>query len=160
VVNTDELHTLLSAFRIDPDDLAANRDGRLGTNQVGRLRRNVWLNALVVLPLQVALVLIAVLADPSAVGYAVIGGLFVLLTAAEISWAVRIRRALRDGRVQALRGPVKIRRSVQSGTWISVGGKRNRLWAGSRYVADGGEYRVYVVPAVKAVVAMEPEDWD
>jgi len=27
-------------------------------------------------------------------------------------------------------------------------------------VADGAEYRVYVVPAVKAVVAMEPEEWD
>jgi hypothetical protein len=155
--NKDEL---LTAFRIDPDDLAANRDGRLGSNQVERLRRNIWLNALVVAPLQVALVLIVVLADPSAVGHVVIGGLFVLLTAAEVSWAVRIRRAIRNGRVQALRGPIKIRRSVQSGTWVTVGGKRNRLWAGSRYVADGGEYRVYVVPAVKAVVAMEPENWD
>jgi hypothetical protein len=157
VVNREEL---LRAFRIEPDDLAANRDGRLGTNQVERLRRNVWLNALVVAPLQIVLLLIVFLADPSAVGYAVIGGLLVLLTAAEVSWAVRIRRALRDGRVQALRGPIKIRRSMQSGTWITVGGKRNRLWAGSRYVADGGEYRVYVVPAVKAVVAMEPEEWD
>ena len=157
MVTKDEL---LHAFRIDPDDLAANRDGRLGPHQVERLRRNVWLNAIVVAPLQVALLLIIVLADPSAVGHVVVGGLFVLLTAAEISWAVRIRRALRDGRVQTLRGPVKIRRSVQSGTWITVGGKRNRLWAGSRYVADGAEYRVYVVPAVKAVVAMEPEEWD
>jgi hypothetical protein len=151
---------LLQAFRIGPQDLAANRANRLGEGQIERLRRNLWTNVIVVLPLQVALVAIVVFGRPSAFGYIVVGGVFAVLTLAEVSWALRVRRAIRAGTVRCLRGRVAVRRSMQSGTWLAVGGERNRLWAKSRYVAHDAAYRVYVAPAVRLVVAMESEAYD
>lgn len=151
---------LLGAFRIGPEDLAANREGRLSAGQVQRLRGNLRINAIVLLPFQVLLIAIVIIGRPSAPGYVILGGVFALLTAAEVSWALRIRRAIDTGTVRCLRGRIKVRRSFQSGTWIAVGGERNRLWAPARYVAHDGSYRVYVSRAVKLVVAMEPEDYD
>jgi hypothetical protein len=151
---------LLRAFRIRPADLEANRANRLGPGQIERLRRNIWLNVLVVLPLQIGLLVFIVLAHPAPGAYVVGGGLLVLLTVAEVGWIVRIRRTIREGAVRCLRGRVKVSNSVRNGTWIAVAGDRNRLWARSRYVAPDGEYRVYVAPAARLVVAMEPETYD
>jgi hypothetical protein len=157
VSNNDEL---LRAFRVEPADLEANRSGRLGPGQIERLRRNIWTNALVVLPIQLLLVAFVIVAEPSTTGIILAGGLFMLLTVAELSWARRIQRVIREGSVRCLRGKARLRRSVQSGTWLSVGGERNRLWAPARYVVPGGEYRVYIAPVARLVVAMEPESWD
>jgi hypothetical protein len=157
VSNRDEL---MNAFRMGPEDLAANREGRLSPGQIQRLRGNLRINAIVLLPFQLILVAIVIIGRPSAPGYVILGGVFALLTIAEVSWAVRIRRAVGAGRVRCLRGRIAVRRSFQTGTWIAVGGERNRLWAPARYVAPDAAYRVYVAPAVKLVVAMEPEDYD
>jgi hypothetical protein len=157
VSNSEEL---LRAFRVEPADLEANRSGRLGPTQAERLRRNVWINALAVLPLQLLLVAFLVFADPSEIGFFLAGGLLVVLTVAELSWALRVHRVIREGTVRCLRGRASLRRSVQSGTWLSVAGERNRLWARARYVVPGGDYRVYVAPQARLVVAMEPESWE
>jgi hypothetical protein len=151
---------LLRAFRVGPADLAANRANRLGPGQIERLRRNVWLNVLVVLPFQVALLAFVIIGHPATGAYVVGGGLFVLLTMAELGWAWKVRRAIGEGTVRSLRGQVRVQRRLQSGTWIAVGGDRNRLWASPRYVVPGAEYRVYVAPAAQLVVAMEPENYD
>jgi hypothetical protein len=157
VSHSDEL---LRAFRIGPADLEANRANRLGPGQIERLRRNIWLNVLVVLPMQIGLLAFIILAHPAPGAYVVGGGMLVLLTAAEVGWVVRIRRAIREGDVRCLRGRIKVSNSVWNGTWIAVAGDRNRLWARSRYVAPDGEYRVYVAPAARLVVALEPESYD
>jgi hypothetical protein len=157
VSNDDQL---LRAFRIGPADIEANRANRLGPGQIERLRRNVWLNVLVVLPLQVALLVFVIIGHPAIGAYVVGGGLLVLLTLAELSWAWKVRRAISDGTVRGLRGKVRVQRRLQSGTWITVGGDRNRLWASPRHVVPGAEYRVYVAPATQLVVAMEPENYD
>jgi len=151
---------LLRAFRVEPTDLEANRSGRLGPAQIERLRRSIWFNVLVVLPVQLVLVAFVLFAGPSAVGHILAGVLFALLTIAELSWARRIQRVISEGTVRCLRGKAALRRSIQSGTWLSVGGERNRLWARARYVVPGGEYRVYVAPEARLVVAMEAESWD
>lgn len=151
---------LLRAFRIGPPDLEANRANRLGPGQIERLRRNVRLNVLVVLPMQIALLVFVIVAHPAPGAYIVGGGLFVLLTVAELSWARRIRRVIDKGTVRGLRGQIRVLRRLQSGTWIAVGGDRNRLWASPRCVVPGGEYRVYVAPGARLVVAMEPENYD
>jgi hypothetical protein len=157
VSNREEL---LHAFRVTPADIEANRAGRLGPGQVERLRRNVWVNVLVVLPMQLLLIAFVVFAGPAAFGFIFAGVLFALLTIAEVSWARRIQRVIRKGTVHPLRGRVTLRRSISSGTWLAVGGERNRLWASARYVLPGGDYRVYVAPAARLVVAMEPETYD
>jgi hypothetical protein len=151
---------LLRAFRIGPADLEANRANRLGPGQIERLRRNVWLNVLVVLPFQVALLAFVIIGHPATGAYVVGGGLFVLLTLAELSWAWKVRRVISEGTVRGLRGKVRVHRRLQSGTWIAVGGERNRLWARPRYVLPGAEYRVYVAPGAQLVVAMEPENYE
>jgi hypothetical protein len=157
VSNSEEL---LHAFRVTPTDLEANRAGRLGPAQVERLRRNAWINVLVVLPLQLLLIAFVVFARPAALGLISAGVLFVLLTIAEVNWARRVQRVIREDTVRSLRGRVMLRRSISSGTWLAVGGERNRLWASARYVLPGGDYRVYVAPAARLVVAMEPETYD
>jgi hypothetical protein len=157
VSNREEL---LHAFRVKPADLEANRAGRLGPGQVERLRRNIWINVLVVLPMQLLLIAFVVFARPATLGLILAGVLFALLTIAELSWVRRIRRVIREGTVRGLRGRVTLRRSLSSGTWLSVSGERNRLWTGGRYVLPGGDYRVYVAPGARLVVAMEPETYD
>jgi hypothetical protein len=157
VSNPDEL---LHAFGIGPDDLEANRENRLSAGQIERLRRNLWTNVIVVAPIQLILIAIVVIGRPSAAGYVIIGSVFAVLTLAELSWAWRVRRAIRAGTARCLRGRVRVRRSMQSGTWIAVAGEQNRLWAKARYVAPDAAYRVYVAPAVRLVVAMESEVYD
>jgi len=153
---------LLRAFRIGPEDLAANRENRLGSGQVRRLRRNIWISVLAVAtPVQLAIVVIAALtASSSAVSYAVWAVLFGLWTLLEVVWVRDIGRVLRDGTVKCLQGPVTVHSGGRGGTWITVAGERNRLWTGYWHVGRGMPYRVYVAPAAKLIVAMEPDGWD
>jgi hypothetical protein len=122
---------LLRAFRIGPADIEANRLDRLGPGQVRRLRRNIWLNVLTITPFQLALI-------------------------AFIALGARIPA----GVVRSLVGPVTVHIGSRGGTWLTVEGERNRLWTGYWHVGRGRDYRVYVVPAARLIVAMEPDGWE
>jgi len=151
---------LLRAYRIGPADIAANRAGRLGPGQVRRLRRNIWVNTLAVTPLIATVVLLAVLLPRRGIVqyfvFALVIGLFLLML---WSWVRGIRRSLRAGVVECLTGPVTIT-SSRSGSFLTVQGKRLRLWTLYWHVGRGRTYRVYFVPAARLVVALEPEGWE
>jgi hypothetical protein len=151
---------LLRAFRIGPEDIEANRAGRLGAGQIRRLRRNIWINTLAVSPLIGAVVLGAVLLPRRGslqyIVFALVIGLFVLML---WSWIRGIRRSLRAGIVECLTGPATVT-SSRGGSFLTVRDKRLRLWTPYWHVGRGLTYRVYFVPAATMVVAMEPDGWE
>ncbi|MCU7730593.1 hypothetical protein ODJ79_43340 [Actinoplanes sp. KI2] len=151
---------LLRAFRIGPQDIEANRAGRLGPGQIRRLRRNIWINALAVAPLILAVVLLAVLLPHrGVVQYVVLALVIGLFVALLWSWIRGIRRSLRAGVVECLTGPVTVTRS-RGGSFLTVRDKRLRLWTPYWHVGRGLTYRVYFAPAATMVVAMEPDGWE
>jgi hypothetical protein len=151
---------LLRAFRIGPEDLEANRRNVLGPRQVRRMSRNIWFNVAVATLIQVALLMVVLLAPGSQfISYAVIGVLVAAVAALEVVWVGRIRRAIRAGAVQSWVGPVLVQSGGRGGTWLTVQGGRFRLWTAYWHVDRGRAYRVYVAPAAQLVVAMEPDGW-
>ena len=151
---------LLRAFRIGPDDLAANRVGRVGPGQLRRLRRNVWVNILAAAPVEAGLLVLAALAPRQSPWlYVGVGAVLAALVAVEFTWVRNIRRVIRAGIVHCLAGPVTVHSAGRGGTWLTVQGERNRLWTGYWHVGRGRPYRVYVAPAARLIVAMEPDGW-
>jgi hypothetical protein len=151
---------LLRAFRIGPGDIEANRAGRLGERQVARLRRSIWFNVAGAAVLQLGVIGVGYFwAVRAVVSWVVLGLVFVLFAALEVRWIRQLRRVVRDGTVRCLVGPVTVQTMQRGGTWLVVQGERNRLWAAYWHVGRGREYRVYVAPAAKLIVAMEPEGW-
>ena len=151
---------LLRAFRIGPQDIAANRAGRLGPGQIRRLRRNIWINILAVTPLIGVVLLGAVLLPHRGLLQYVLFALVIALFVAMLwSWIRGIRRSLRAGVVECLSGPVTVTRT-RGGSYLTVREKRLRLWTPYWHVGRGLTYRVYYVPAATMVVAMEPDGWE
>lgn len=152
---------LLTAFRIGPEDIEANRTGSLGPNQIRRLRRNLWINAAAGLTLAAPVIALALLSPHKTIWlYLICALLLALLVLMEASWARGIRRALKDGTVRCLTGPVTVQSQSRGGTWLQVENERVRLWTPYWHVGRNLNYRVYVAPPAKLVVAMEPNGWE
>jgi hypothetical protein len=152
---------LLIVFHIGPEDLAANRAGRLGPRQLRLLRRSVWWNVAGALLLVALLLLIlGFVADRpfNWVQYA----LAVLLTVAALALgffvARGLRRAVAAGVVERLSGPVSVTMRGRAGMWLAVQDRSFQLPVRFWHVGSGARYHVYVAPAAKRIVAMEPVD--
>ena len=153
---------LLRVFGIGPNDLAANRAGVLGPRQARRLRRSVWWNlgavALIVLGLVAILVFVA--SRPLAwFQYAIVAALALAVTAAGFVWIRGIFAAVRAGVVECLAGPVRVAMRGRAGMWLSVNGRSFQMPVHFWHVGNDLRYRVYVAPAAKRIVAMEPDGW-
>ena len=151
---------LLVAFNIGADDLAANRAGRLGDRQLARMRRGIVTNMLL-----------------AGVIVVVIGGLILLTADRPISWwrwlliavlalaclavgGVQSRNlalAAAAGTVERYGGPVRLHLQARVGWWLTVRGVSFHLPVKFWHVGDGMDYLVYVAPAAKLIVAMEPD---
>jgi hypothetical protein len=152
---------LLIVFHIGPEDLAANRAGRLGPSQVTRLRRSVWWNVAGALLLVAALLLILafVAHRPFTVIQYVLAVLLVGAALALGFFVARgLRRAVAAGVVERLTGPVSVTMRGRSGMWLAVQGRSFQLPVRFWHVGSGRPYHVYVAPAAKRIVAMEPVD--
>lgn len=151
---------LLRAFRIGPEDIAANRDNRLGPGQIRRLRRNIWINTLAVSPFMGAILAFAVFSPRKGPFlYVFCGVLLAPLVVMLVAWTRGIRRSIQSGVVHCLAGPVTVQSHSRGGTWLIVQGERNRLWTGYWHVGRDLRYRVYVSRPAKLIVAMEPDGW-
>jgi hypothetical protein len=149
---------LMIVFHIGPEDLAANRAGRLGQRQIHRMRRGVLTNLALALLLVVALLLILyfVAERPFAWIQYVLAGLLVFGALAVGFFAARgLRRAVAAGVVECLTGPVKVTMRGRSGMWLAVQDRSFHLPVRFWHVGSGVAYRVYVAPAAKLIVAME-----
>jgi hypothetical protein len=156
----DEHHLeLLRVFKNTPSDLDANRLGQLGPGQLRRLRRSAANSVLIMVAVVVVLIVIVLLVGtrPIApwrwvlVAVVALGGL-----AVGVQRSRELRRALREHSVEALTGQVKVRMQGRSGWWLTVAGQSFHLPVRFWHVGPDLAYRVYVAPAAKLIVAMEP----
>ncbi|HEY1485798.1 MAG TPA: hypothetical protein VGF84_06825, partial [Micromonosporaceae bacterium] len=151
---------LLRVFKNSPADLDANRSGRLGPGQIRRIRRGAVNAMLAMLGAVAVLILIVIF-----VGARPISGprwaLIVVVGLAGLAVGVyqsrRLRRALRDGTVECLVGPIRVTLRGRTGWWLSVADRSFHLPVRFWHVGPGLPYRVYVAPAAELVVAMEPD---
>jgi len=76
----------------------------------------------------------------------------------------RLRRPIRSPVVECFRGPLHVKtgdnKLAVQGRWFRLptvqGWFPKRFW---NYLDNGMPYRVYVAPAGKRIVAMEPDGW-
>lgn len=149
---------LLRIFKNSEEDIDANRIGQLGEGQSRRLMRSAT-GALIAMAVMIALVFFVMI---------VIGGQpvptwrWILLIAVAggfaaigINQSKGLRRAVRDGTVECLNGPVKIRMQVRNGWWLTVADRSFRLPVQVWQASVDAEYRVYVATAAKRIVGME-----
>lgn len=152
---------LLIVFHIGPEDLAANRAGRLGPSQITRLRRSVWWNIAGALLLVAVLLLILGFVAHRPFNW-IQYVLAVVLTVAALALgffvARGLRRAVAAGVVERLTGPVSVTMRGRAGMWLAVQGRSFPLPVRFWHVGSGLPYHVYVAPAAKRIVAMEPVD--
>jgi len=160
-MTTSEGHRdeLLRTFKNGPEDIDANRAGRLGPAQIRRMRRGA-VNAVLIMVLAAA-VLIAIILLLGATPIAPWRwGLIVVVAGAGIAVGVyqgcRLRSAVTAGVVECHSGPVRVAMRGRTGWWLTIGGHSYHLPVRFWHVGSGGEYRVYIAPAAELIVAMEP----
>jgi hypothetical protein len=150
---------LLRVFKNASADLDANRQGRLGPGQRRRLRRSSA-NSVLIMVGVVALFIVLILFVGSRPIAPWRWGLIAVVAVGGVAVGVQrgreLRRALRDAGVEVLTGPVQTRMQGRSGWWLSVAGQSFHLPVRFWHVGPGLAYRVYVAPAAKLIVAMEP----
>jgi hypothetical protein len=148
----DNLDALLNT----PEDLAANRSGRLGTGQRRRLRAEATGNIIAyesVLGSVVGAVYLSI--DEGMLRHVIAGvigllGLVVALRAHRDHFA-----AARAGTVECVTGLVSVgRRGI--GSSLTVRGRSLRLPAVPPGLDGTSAYHVYVAPAARMVLAVEP----
>jgi hypothetical protein len=150
---------LLRVFKNTPSDLAANRLGQLGPGQLRRLRRSAANSALIMVAVVAALIVIVIFVGtrPIApwrwglVAVVALGGL-----AVGVQRSRELRRGVRARTVECLTGPVRVRMQGRSGWWLTVADRSFHLPVRFWHVGPDLPYRVYVAPAAKLIVAMEP----
>jgi hypothetical protein len=155
----EHLLELLRVFKNTPADLDANRLGELGPGQLRRLRRSAVNSVLIMVAVVAAFIVIVLLVGsrPIApwrwglIAVVALGGL-----AVGIQRSRELRRALRARAVDDLTGPVQVRMQGRSGWWLTVAGQSFHLPVRFWHVGADLPYRVYVAPAAKLIVAMEP----
>jgi hypothetical protein len=154
---------LMSIFGNTEQDLQANRSGLLGPDQRRRLARSIWANLAGTLVIVGGLlaILLFVAARPLVWYQYLLFGLFAIGGGAVGVYTVRgLRQAIRAGTVECLVGPIRVNLRGRNGWWLVVQGRDFRLPVQFWKVGNGSPYRVYVAPAAKRIVALEPEGWD
>ncbi|MFN8442444.1 MAG: hypothetical protein U0175_16835 [Caldilineaceae bacterium] len=149
---------LLQAFRILPEDLEANRAGKLGTTQQRSLLRSGTLNIMAAFLLGGLLVAIlyAVAERPLTPIQWILGGVMIVaLLVIGIRYFIQTRMAVTKARVECMVGPVRVSRRSKA-FYANIADRSFRLPIFPRFVHANTEYRVYIVPETESVVAMEP----
>ncbi len=154
----NHLEELLQAFRISPEDLAANRAGQLGEVQRRKLLWSGTVNVLAACFLGCLLIAImyAVAERPLAPIQWILGS--VMLAAVlilGIYYFRQTRAAVAAGRVECVRGVIRVSRRSKA-FYANIAGGSYRLPIFPRYLRAGMEYRVYIVTQTQSVVAVEP----
>ncbi|MCU1394222.1 MAG: hypothetical protein JWM34_2650 [Ilumatobacteraceae bacterium] len=150
---------LLEAFHSTTDDLGANRLGTLGPQQVARLRRSANWNLAggIVLAGGLGGLVLAVASRPLKVVQTLLIVLLVgVMLALGIVMFVRLRQAAGRAVVERVSGPVRVVRRGRAGFYLVVEGRDFKLPVLPNMVTNGGMYHVYVTPAAKRIVSMEP----
>ena len=151
---------LSGAFGIGPDDIAANRAGRLGPRQAHNLKRSGYNN--VILAFVAGGILLAILLGVAnkplkPAQWITAGLLFAALLATGVYHFRKTHAAAAAGVVERLSGVVEVISRGRSGFFLEVGGRSFRMPVRPWHVKSGNSYHVYVAPGVNQVVGMEPD---
>ncbi|MEZ4864245.1 MAG: hypothetical protein R3C14_23230 [Caldilineaceae bacterium] len=149
---------LLQAFRISAKDLAANRAGRLGTTQQRNLLWSGTVNVAVawLLGFLLIAILYGVAARPlTPIQWLLGGGLLAAVLIIGIRYFRQTRTVVANDRVECIRGVIQVSRRSKA-FYANIAGRSFRLPIFPRHIRPGTEYRVYVVPQIESVVAVEP----
>ena len=154
---------LLRVFKIGPEDIQANRAGALGARQSGKLRRGIYWNVVAT-----AMILLGLVATVYLVGerpfawwrYALVGGIVAAGGAVGFVAVRGLIAAVRAGVVECLAGPIRVTLRGRTGWWLAVQDRSFRMPVQFWHLGNNASYRVYVAPAAKVIVAMEPDGWE
>jgi hypothetical protein len=150
---------LLRVFENTPADLDANRLGQLGPGQVRRLRRGAASSVLIMAAVVAGLILIVLFVGTRPIApwrWGLVAAVALGGVALGVQRSRELRRALRARTVAGLTGPVRVRMQGRGGWWLTVADQSFHLPVRFWHVGPDLAYRVYVAPAAKLIVAMEP----
>jgi hypothetical protein len=150
---------LLRVFKNSPADLDANRSGQLGPGQARRLRRRAASSVLIMVAVAAVCIALIIAAGSKPIApwrWGLIAVVALGGVAVGVQRSRELRRALRERTVASLAGPVTVRMQGRGGWWLTVAGQSFHLPVRFWHLGPGTEYRVYVAPAAKLIVAMEP----
>jgi hypothetical protein len=153
---------LLRVFKIGPEDIEANRAGRLGPRQRAVLRKRVYTNVAGTAVILLALVAIVYFVAERPITwprYALIGAMAVAAAAVGFVAVRGLLAAMRAGVVEGLAGPVRLTLRGRNGSWLTVQDRSFRTPVHFWHIGADVPYRVYFAPAAQAIVAMEPDGW-
>jgi hypothetical protein len=155
----DHRAELLRAFQIQPEDLEANRAGRLSVAQGRNLLRSGTSNlaGAFLIGLLLAAILYGVVNKPLVPAQwitAII--LFVIVLIVGLRYFLQSRAAVAEGRVESLVGPVHVQSRGRAGWFLNVAGQSFQLPVRPWQIQRDASYRVYFVPSTRTVIAMEP----
>lgn len=149
---------LLKAFGISVEDLAANRAGQLGVIQRRKLLWSGTVNVVAAffLGFLLLVILYAVAERPLVpIQWILGGGMLVGVLSIGFYYFRQTRMAVAAGRVECVRGVIQVSRRSKA-FYANIAGRSFRLPIFPRYIRAGAEYRVYIVPQIASVVAVEP----
>jgi hypothetical protein len=151
---------LLRRFRLDLEDLEANRRGMLSQRQARSLVRSGVRNLLgaLLIGLALAAILYAVASKPLAPIQWFLAA--TLAIAAVVVGAIDVRRtrlAASEARVECLTGVIRVQMRGRAGWYLLIGGQSFKLPVHSWDVKNHAPYRVYIAPKAKRIVALEPD---
>ena len=152
--NRDEL---LTAFGIGPEDLAANRAGRLGPRQRRDLERRIVARAGVTV-VAIAPLLVLAYIGPLWTKVAVVALVMLVAVAVVVRVEQQIRAARQPGVVACLSGAVTpaLLFRQNAGWWLTVQGRSFRAPIDVTHIDEETGYQVYYLPAAHRIVAIEP----
>jgi hypothetical protein len=154
----DRHEALLNAFRIKPEDLEANRLGRLGPTQARNLLAsgNFNLAGAFLVGVVLAAILYWVVNKPLVpIQWIMCLILFAIALLFGARYFRQTRAAVADGRVEHLTGKVHIGSQGSAGWYLTVADQSFPLPVQPQYIQQDAEYRVYVATRTHSVVAME-----
>lgn len=155
-----ESSALLDAFGISAEDIAANRNERLGPAQARNLRRSgYWdLAAAFAVGVILAAILYGVANRPLRPAQWITAAvLFLIAFIVGFLHHRRMIAAVADGRVDTLVGVVEVSSRGKQGWFVSVADRTFRMPVRPWHIKSGASYRVYFSPRANRIVAMEPD---
>lgn len=154
---------ILGLFHLGPDDLDANRQGALSQRQARALAQSGVRNLLgaLLIGLALAVIVYAVANKPLVPVQWILASLLAaaVLAVGAVDYR-RTRLAARDGRVECLSGPIRLQSQGRAGWYLHVAGQSFKLPVHFWQLKNDAPYRVYVAPAARRIVALEPDGWD
>ena len=154
---------LLRRFRLDQEDLEANRRGMLSQRQARSLVRSGVRNLLgaLLIGLVLAAILYAVASKPLApIQWILAAALAIAVLVVGALDEHRTRLAASEARVECLTGAIRVHMRGRAGWYLLIDGQSFKLPVHIWDVKNDAPYRVYIAPKARRIVALEPDGWD